>query len=378
MRFKELFFKECLYDMNGFNENKEYIFLGDDENNENNGIYISETNEKQICSNISFRLSSAMKPIKDMVCIYEGANKTLTPFNVYSIFRYEETPKDSLYKRRYLIVDDFYKFTKYPADYFITIEEFEKLKELPNFEEVIKAKVDKLKEKNKIVEEMPFKMELIEQIYELSESTDLTVHNDIIDDTQNKQLKRAKKNISIVIDMIFITSLIINITPKTVSTVLNILISILSILAYLKIKDIKVYENDTTEDLSDSIRACNSLEQVNKLPVEVLAKIKIIENNIQILNRLNISNDILKLVKDSVDFTTLLIQYESNDTTAKKLEEFLDNTIEYIKTLKENKNIEEEYIKKELAENINVLIDKNSIIFKSMVEDNKYLIDHFK
>lgn len=376
MKFDELVFKRCLTNIYGFKADYEYIFLGNENEDKINGIYISHNHEKQICSNAHFRLSSAMKPIKDMVCIYEGTKKTLTPFNEYSIFQYIECDENDICKIRYLIVDDFYRFTKYPADYFISIEEYNQIKDLDNLNDIIHEKVKPVIEKSKLIEEFPIKEKLIESIYELSECTN-NLDNDLLNSNeQNRKLKRLKKDLAIIIDMMFICSSFIAFSPKIVSMVLLVIVIILYILGFLNLRAIKI--EDEKEKISDDFRTLNSLEKVNQLPLQLLGKVKLIENNIQILNKLDISQDILKLVYDSINFTTLLIQYESDDNTYKKLDNFLDKTLEYVKTLKENKFIEEEYIKRELANNINSLIDRNSAMFESMVEDNKYLIDQFK
>lgn len=376
MKFKQLIFKRCMVNTSNFVANQEYIYLGDED--DFNGVYINN-NKKVVCLNAYFRTSSALKPIRDMVCIYEGINKKLTPFNEYSIFKYVECneDEDDMFKTRYLILDDFYKLSRYPSDYFITIEEYNKIKDLDNFNEIINEKVQRIIDKNKIEEEFPIKKKLIESIYELSECSDRLDRDFDNNKEQNKQLRRLKKDISIIIDMILICSIVMIFLPKLVSLALSFIIVILSILGYLNLSQIKVKDN-TNEDVANDLRTLNSLEKVNQLPLELLGKVKLIENNILILKKLNISKDILKLIYDSVNFTTLLIQYESDKHTAKKLDEFLDKTLEYVKTLKENKVVEEEYIKRELADNINSLIDRNSTMFESMVEDNKYLIDQFK
>ena len=375
MKRDKLILKSALNNMHGFKEGVEYLYLGEDDKLEKCGVYVSDYLTKETCSNNNFKLSSIKNSIKDVICIYEGSRKTLTLFDTYSVYKYSKCDDDDNYIDRYDIIDDNLNFSRYPCDYFMNIDEFEEIKNREDFDKIIKEKVDRIIEINKLDKELPKKKELINDIIDLVSEKN-NVAPVLVDENKiNNSISSMKFYCGLTIATAFT-----NLIPKPFGFVVGGLFGLYSLSAtyrYIKLKRKELYTGNKV-DISNSVRECNNLEQINNLPLETLGKIKYIENNIIILNKMNVSEDILKLIKESVDLTLLLMEYESNDITAKKINDFLDNTINYVKTLKNNKHIEEKYIKEELAKNINDIIDKNSAVFKSMVDDNKYIMEQFK
>lgn len=85
------------------------------------------------------------------------------------------------------------------------------------------------------------------------------------------------------------------------------------------------------------------------MPIEILGKIKKIENELIILNYKKIDSSILDLLKQSVNLTIYVstneeYYLENKEELDSKLQEFLNNTLSYIKTLKDNQEIESNYI----------------------------------
>lgn len=150
-------------------------------------------------------------------------------------------------------------------------------------------------------------------------------------------------------------------------------------------------ETNTNDDVNINIANddidLDTIDLINKLPIELLGKIKFIENELLLLKRINVSDEVLSLINECVTQTTSLLKLEKdklienntiNEHIINKLNNYLDNTIEYIHSLRANKEIEERYIKEQLAETIYDAIDKNTEIFKFMAKDNHLLTKYLK
>lgn len=116
------------------------------------------------------------------------------------------------------------------------------------------------------------------------------------------------------------------------------------------------------------------LNAMNKLPLNMLGKIQQLQNYMTIMRYRKVSEDIIGLVEQSVNltvFTTIQDDYYSSNKEEidKRLNEFLDNTLEYVKTSLQNKDMEIYQIKKNLSQDYLQMIDKNSEMFKSITKD---------
>ena len=104
------------------------------------------------------------------------------------------------------------------------------------------------------------------------------------------------------------------------------------------------------------------------------AKIKQIENYMTIMRYRGVNEEIILLVEQSINltvFTTIQDDYYSSNKEEidERLNKFLDNTLEYIKTSLQNKDMEIYQIKKNLSEDYLKMIDRNSEMFKSITKD---------
>ena len=137
------------------------------------------------------------------------------------------------------------------------------------------------------------------------------------------------------------------------------------------------------ERFNIDINFYEKLKAQNLLPLELLGKIKLVENEIIILKYLNVNKDIIKLLQSSINLTIFISTNEQYYNSNKKkidtqLTEFLDNTLKYIETLKENRKIESLYIENQISQDILNMIDKNNELFKDLIKDNHYLVDIYK
>lgn len=113
------------------------------------------------------------------------------------------------------------------------------------------------------------------------------------------------------------------------------------------------------------------IRKQNNLPLEILGKIKKIENYIQILECQNYSEDILKLLKTNINLA-LLITFEGNDTQLiEKINNYLDTTLEYIQSLEMNKQLFNEEVELKVTENIMNILDDNESIMKELIKENE-------
>lgn len=113
------------------------------------------------------------------------------------------------------------------------------------------------------------------------------------------------------------------------------------------------------------------IRKQNNLPLEILGKIKKIENYIQILECQNYSEDILQLLKTNIDLA-LLITFEGNDAQlVEKINHYLDTTLEYIQSLEMNKQLFNEEVELKVTENIMNILDDNESIMKELIKENE-------
>lgn len=135
-------------------------------------------------------------------------------------------------------------------------------------------------------------------------------------------------------------------------------------------KETTIVDKEIAIDLQNYER----LNAMNKLPLDLLGKIQQLQNYMTIMRYREVSEDIIGLVEQSVNltvFTTIQDDYYSSNAEEinKRLNEFLDNTLEYVKTSLQNKDMEIYQIKKNLSKDYLKMIDDNSEMFKSITKD---------
>lgn len=342
-------YKKAKYNTASFNAGKVYLYLGPDSDDRESGKYISKHNQITSASNDRFEQHTRTEPIKDVVCIYPGRYKHLTIKERYSVYKLDIENKDKQNGRSICsVIDDAYEKLFYPSNYFINIDEYEKLERDGLIDSFIKDKAEsmnkeqetsKLNEENKKLANE--RNRIICSIIRTTAESDINING-----FNFKNSGSSNKNIFIRVASLFNTQ-----------------------------------KKDTSQS---NLKKSMYLEKLNLMPAHILGKVKIIENNIFILHTMDIHSEILKLIQESINLAATLLDFNSDETssakeeTARKLEEFLNNVINYCNTLKINKDVENNYIKRKLAENINDAIDRNSEVFKNMIKDGNILQKHFK
>ena len=164
-----------------------------------------------------------------------------------------------------------------------------------------------------------------------------------------------------------ISSLVSNLL---LSSVINIIFLITGVSTYAYLK------NDLSQSVIKAIPTNKkpdkeSLNLMLSFSDDILLKLKKIELNILVLEEgATISAGTVSLIKESVSFC--LESYKTKDINLlKDIYIFLDKTLEYIYSLIEGENLAEEYIEKQIYENVSSIIKRNTDVFDLMISDNK-------
>ena len=120
------------------------------------------------------------------------------------------------------------------------------------------------------------------------------------------------------------------------------------------------------------------LKKLNQCPLEILGKIKYIENEITILEYEKVSLEILKTIKELIGIIISLFEYEINEETLTKTEELFKIILEFIQEIKKGDEKQKEYIENKLADQINQKLDENIELFTKMTEDYHCMYDWTK
>lgn len=117
------------------------------------------------------------------------------------------------------------------------------------------------------------------------------------------------------------------------------------------------------------------VKQYNQLPYTILGKIKYIENEILLLEYQEYSKEIINVLKKNINLTLLIAFQEDNETIdnsniIEKIESYLDTTIEYINSLKLNKQLFNKEIELKVVDDIIGIIDDNEAVLKDLIKLN--------
>lgn len=326
-----LIYKKALYSTQSFMQGHNYLYLGDNDEYKSCGNYIGDEGHVVVANNNNFEKSHVVISIKNVVCVYVEKGVTMTVGKEYSVYKITSAKYNNVCN--YAVVNDSYEYEEYPAYCFMTKEEYLEIKNHPNFKWVIEKKVLSAK----YDEDADYSKEHIKKILDaVNERSSKLIYKSVVSKKSTKKslLKRM-------------------------------------VLAARGIDSVDL----NNRFLLDKGMA---LEKINTLPLEMLGKIKIVENNIEILDVIGVSKEIIALVSESINLTLALLDYNHNEDTILKIHEFLNNTITYCNTLRNNKNIEQSYIANKLANNINSAIENNNILFEQMIEDGDILQKHLK
>ena len=284
--------------------------------------------------------------------------------------------------KEYKILDEELKFKTYPIKYFVSNEKYKELskEELTILETNIYTEIqsnifDKLKEEEEKVA-LKLEKQKKENTLKLIKDISKAINSNLTYNSTKEIIKIPKvlKINSIIMSLFFCGYFIFN----------KDLIGIILILLFF---GVFFYQSKTKtkedERFNIDINFYEKLKAQNLLPLELLGKIKLVENEIIILKYLNVNKDIIKLLQSSINLTIFISTNEQYYNSNKKkidtqLTEFLDNTLKYIETLKENRKIESLYIENQISQDILNMIDKNNELFKDLIKDNHYLVDIYK
>ena len=413
MKSKKLWLYKAKKDLLNFNKGNEYISMGPDKDLTDVGIYISNLGQKESCSNSNFNLSRALHEQKVVVAIFEGINKTLTIGEEYSLYgSYIDEEKNS-FNKRYIIVDDNYRLYSYASDFFIDVDEYNDLKEnnpgmLIEMQEKISIKAEQFKkeyEESKKLKELEEKEKEKERKQKQKEYQHIknilkavsnekvsTIHseekqNDLIDlfNRFGRQAYLTNGRNGVVSVYIIILGLLmsffaLNADDKNVIFFFAFSFASLGIF----ILGNSIYSNSHKKIIFEELNNFDwetnyhiNIKDYESLSTETLGKIKYIEQQLSKIKGNKVSDDVLALINKNIQLVTNLCEIDAESSDV-KLSELLDEVISYNNTLIENKEIEEEYIKEQLAQNIHNMIEENKELFNSMAKDNHYLTDNLK
>ena len=330
----DLILKRSVEVQDGFKLYKNYIWLGEAKDYYVNSGYgkkgsCSRFVNKDGCIAVvpddCFEESKVIKPIKDVICVYNGGHQDLTEGTIYSVYKVKSE------ENKYVVVNDNYKDVGYSKHLFVDKDDCNSDKNEMSFQNA-KANAKIAYEKEFVDKD---KEKVVKRIIDIVNDIDINASNSIIEilKEDNRTFIQRLFNIQVPLS--------------------------------------KEYQEKI-------IRSSFALEKLNNMSIHILGKIKIIENNILILKTMSVPTNILKLIYESVDLTLALMEYGVSNEVSEKVNDFLDTTIKYCETLKNNKNIENTYIEGKLAENIANAIENNMSVLNSMIRDGDLLQKHMK
>lgn len=342
-----------------------------------------------------------LQSIKDVVYIGVLNIDSLLEGEVYSVFKMNEAKEEPIYT----IFDDSNKLRTYPISLFVSEAQYLKMTK----EELIDLK--KVKEDELLEFEDNRKKEaqrLLNQQLEVENAKKKEIQN-LLDEKErlqnvkninNLEIEKFKEVIKVLrpnkventtnplmyeihniknkinkLSILFITGCSITLVSSIlgsvmIGSIINTIYLLTGVLTYSHLKN-KLSET-LIEDMPISKKLDKeSLSLMVSFSDDILLKLKKIELNLLILEEgATISSGTVSLIRESVSFC--LDSYKTKDTNLlKDIYVFLDKTLEYIYSLIEGENLAEEYIEKQIYENVSSIIKRNTDVFDLMISDNK-------
>ncbi|MCB2358274.1 hypothetical protein [Clostridium estertheticum] len=418
MKREYLELKTCRTEKAEFIKEKEYIVL--DTTTEYTYEYDFNTlpcyrviNEKGgveivVPDQIFYPTHRLMQSIKDVVYIGVLDIDDLVEGEVYSVFKMNEEKEEPIYT----IFNDSNKLMTYYASLFVTEDKYLKMtkEELYDFKKVKKEELLKLDDKRKKEAQ-----KLLDQQLEVENAKKRDIQNSLdekerlrnIKNSNNLEIEKFKELIKILrtnkventtntlmfeinkiknkfnkLSVFFISGFSITVVSSIfgnglLSLVINIIYLITGVSSYLYLK------NNSFESLIKTIPTSKKLDKESlnlmvSFSDDILLKLKKIELNLLILETgATISSGTVSLIRESVSFC--LESYKTKDTNLlKDIYAFLDKTLEYIYSLIDGDNSAEEYIEKQIYENVSSIIKRNTDTFELMISDNKEIKEIMK
>lgn len=401
--------------MGNFDEGKEYICMGKDKSLNDVGLYISNLGLKESCSVSYFKLSRVLHEQKKVVAIFDGIYGTLTVGEEYSLYGSFIDDKKNQFNKRYIVIDDNYSLNNYPSDYFMDLEEYRQIQKnnpgaLINLKDKISIKSEEFKKEQEEIKKQK-KLEEQEKEYERKkkekeyqhiknvlkavsrENVSVFYSKNNKDDLVEGITKFAKRysSLSHLILLMSFCIIMIGFLLSLNDTVILLgvigfhhLLIFFGIISFsiLIIDNFKTFKIHNELDSQLEVFYCNenyhiNIEGYTNFSIETLGKIKYIEQQLSKIKENKVSEDVIALINKNIQLITKLCESDIDDVD-NKLSGFLDEVISYNHTLIKNKKIEDKYIKEQLAQNIQNIIDENKELFKLMTKDNHHLTDYLK
>ncbi|MBU3169954.1 hypothetical protein [Clostridium estertheticum] len=418
MKREYLELKTCRTEKAEFIKEKEYIVL--DTTTEYTYEYDFNTlpcyrviNEKGgveivVPDQIFYPTHRLMQSIKDVVYIGVLDIDDLVEGEVYSVFKMNEEKEEPIYT----IFNDSNKLMTYYASLFVTEDKYLKMtkEELYDFKKVKKEELLQIDDKRKKEAQ-----KLLDQQLEVENAKKRDIQNSLdekerlrnIKNSNNLEIEKFKELIKILrpnkventtntlmfeinkiknkfnkLSVFFISGFGITVISSIfgnglLSLVISIIYLITGVSSYLYLK------NNSFESLIKTIPTSKKLDKESlnlmvSFSDDILLKLKKIELNLLILETgATISSGTVSLIRESVSFC--LESYKTKDTNLlKDIYAFLDKTLEYIYSLIDGDNSAEEYIEKQIYENVSSIIKRNTDIFELMISDNKEIKEIMK
>lgn len=335
-------------------------------NFEGRGIYLNCNHELECVDDYLFELDTNKLSVMEVYAIYSSADGSVLAGTKYGVYKIDSDGD-------YYVFTEKFRFEYLPKSWFVPCKDVSGLTG-EQFRDYCKEHIEYCKRLDNTSAKQEDKMKLEEIERKKKEKIDLinTVSNTIAKNTGVSITTTITKMPKITFwTLISLTILAAVLGIATQNVLLGMVATqIFLVTMFGRKKEATIVDKEIAVDLQNYER----LNAMNKLPLDLLGKIQQLQNYMIIMRYREVSEDIIGLVEQSVNltvFTTIQDDYYSSNTEEinKRLNEFLDNTLEYVKTSLQNKDMEIYQIKKNLSKDYLKMIDDNSEMFKSITKD---------
>lgn len=335
-------------------------------NFEGRGIYLNCNHELECVDDYLFELDTNKLSVMEVYAIYSSADGSVLAGTKYGVYKVDSDGD-------YYVFTEKFRFEYLPKGWFVPCKDVSGLTG-EQFRDYCKEHIEYCKRLDNTSAKQEDKMKLEEIERKKKEKIDLinTISNTIAKNTGVSITTTITKMPKITFwTLISLTILAAVLGIATQNVLLGMVATqIFLVTMFGRKKEATIVDKEIAIDLQNYER----LNAMNKLPLDLLGKIQQLQNYMTIMRYREVSEDIIGLVEQSVNltvFTTIQDDYYSSNTEEinKRLNEFLDNTLEYVKTSLQNKDMEIYQIKKNLSKDYLKMIDDNSEMFKSITKD---------
>lgn len=351
--------------LRNFSYSNKYIRVRDS-NFEGRGIYLNGNHELECVDDYWFEIDTNKLSVMEVYAIYSSADGSVLAGTKYGVYKIDSDGD-------YYVFTEKFRFEYLPKGWFVLCKDVSELTG-EQFRDYCKEHIEYCKRLDDTSAKQEDKMKLEEIERKKKEKIGLinTVSNTIAKNTGVSITTTITKMSKITFwTLISLTILEVVLGVATQNALFDMVaVQTFLIAMFGRKKEATVTNKEITVNLQNYER----LNSMNKLPLDLLGKIQQLQNYMTIMRYREVSEDVIGLVEQSVNltvFTTIQDDYYSSNIEEinKRLNEFLDNTLEYVKTSLQNKDMEIYQIKKNLSKDYLKMIDDNSEMFKSITKD---------